>query len=69
MRTDAAVTGATAIPVGFGLLAAVYALLIVCTLWALRRLARKPMPPAGTTHPAVQPSGGPDERGPLAAAN
>jgi len=71
MRTNAAVTGATSIPVGFGLLAAAYAVLIVCTLWALRRLARSPMPPAG--HAAgpttAHPDGGPGDGGPLAAAN
>jgi cytochrome d ubiquinol oxidase subunit I len=43
MRTSEAVTGASGIPVGFGMLAAVYALLIVGVVWVLRRLARAPM--------------------------
>jgi cytochrome d ubiquinol oxidase subunit I len=55
MRTNAAVTGATSIPVGFGLLAAAYAVLIVCTLWALRRLAGSPVPP-GASAPDAGPS-------------
>jgi cytochrome d ubiquinol oxidase subunit I len=69
MRTNAAVTGATSIPVGFGLLAGAYAVLIVSTLWALRRLARIPMPPAGPPRPTVYPIGGPGDPSPLAAAN
>jgi cytochrome d ubiquinol oxidase subunit I len=44
MRTNAAVTGATSIPVGYGLLAAAYAVLIAATIWALRRLSKVPMP-------------------------
>lgn len=46
MRTDAAVTGATSVPVGYGLLAAAYLALIAGTFWALHRLARVPMPGA-----------------------
>jgi cytochrome d ubiquinol oxidase subunit I len=46
MRTNAAVTGAAGIPVGYGVLAAAYAILVAGTTWALRRLARIPMPPA-----------------------
>lgn len=70
MRTNAAVTGATSIPVGFGLLAAVYAVLIVCTLWALHSLANVPMPPAGSAAGrTAHPDGGPGDSGPPAAAN
>ena len=46
MPTSAAVTGAHSIPVGYGVLAAAYAILVAATFWALRRLARIPMPPA-----------------------
>jgi cytochrome d ubiquinol oxidase subunit I len=43
MRTDAAVTGAHGIPVGYGALAASY-LVVACGLaWVLRRLARAPL--------------------------
>jgi len=43
MRTDAAVTGAHGIPVGYGALAASY-VVIACGLgWVLRRLARAPL--------------------------
>jgi cytochrome bd ubiquinol oxidase subunit I len=43
MRTDAAVTGAHGIVVGYGALAAAY-LVVACGLvWALRRLARAPL--------------------------
>jgi len=44
MRTGAAVTGATGIPVGYGLLAATYALLAAAVCWTLRRLAKVPVP-------------------------
>jgi cytochrome d ubiquinol oxidase subunit I len=43
MRTSEAVTAASGVPVGFGLLATVYALLIVGVVWVLRRLARAPL--------------------------
>jgi cytochrome bd ubiquinol oxidase subunit I len=43
MRTADAVTGATGIPVGYGLLAAVYAAVAVAVWWILRRLARAPL--------------------------
>ena len=72
MRTDAAVTGASSIPVGYGLLAAVYAVLIAATLWALRRLAKIPMPPAGPERRTVHPtegSGGPGDPGQPATAH
>jgi cytochrome d ubiquinol oxidase subunit I len=43
MRTAEAVTGAGGIPVGYGMLAAVYAVMIVGVVWVLRRLARAPL--------------------------
>jgi cytochrome d ubiquinol oxidase subunit I len=43
MRTAEAVTGASGIPVGFGVLAVVYALMIAGVVWVLRRLARAPL--------------------------
>jgi cytochrome d ubiquinol oxidase subunit I len=43
MRTSAAVTGATGIPVGYGVLVAVYAALAVVVGWLLRRFARVPV--------------------------
>ena len=45
MRTADAVTGARGIPVGFGTLAAVYAVVICGLLWVLRRLALRPIAP------------------------
>jgi cytochrome d ubiquinol oxidase subunit I len=50
MRTDDAVTGATGIPVSYGILAATYALLGVAVGWTLRRLAKVPTP-TGAVHP------------------
>jgi cytochrome d ubiquinol oxidase subunit I len=44
MRTQDAVTGATGIPISYGILAATYALLAVAVCWTLRRLAKAPMP-------------------------
>jgi cytochrome d ubiquinol oxidase subunit I len=58
MRTSQAVTGAHSIPVGYGLLAAAYAVLIAGTFWALRRLARIPMPSADPGPPGPPPVGG-----------
>jgi cytochrome d ubiquinol oxidase subunit I len=46
MRTSQAVTGAGGIPVGYATLALVYVLLLVATVWVLRRLARAPLEPA-----------------------
>jgi cytochrome d ubiquinol oxidase subunit I len=46
MRTSQAVTGAGGIPVGYAMLALVYVLLLVATVWVLRRLARAPLEPA-----------------------
>jgi cytochrome bd ubiquinol oxidase subunit I len=43
MRTDAAVTGAHGIPVGYGLLAWCYVVIAAGLVWVLRRLARKPL--------------------------
>jgi cytochrome d ubiquinol oxidase subunit I len=43
MRTSDAVTGASAVPVGYGTLAAVYLALIAAVVWILRRLARAPL--------------------------
>ena len=54
MRTSEAVTGASNIPVGYGALAGSYAILVAGTVWALRRLARVPLPP-----PNDPASGGP----------
>ncbi|MCU1652733.1 MAG: cytochrome bd ubiquinol oxidase subunit, partial [Pseudonocardia sp.] len=50
MRTGDAVTGATGIPVSYGLLAGAYALLAAGVCWSLRRLAKVPMPTA-VVHP------------------
>jgi cytochrome d ubiquinol oxidase subunit I len=44
MRTNEAVTGASGIPVSYGVLALAYLILIVAVAWALRRLASKPLP-------------------------
>jgi cytochrome d ubiquinol oxidase subunit I len=43
MPTSAAVTGASGIPVGYAALAASYAVVAPGLVWALRRLARKPL--------------------------
>jgi cytochrome d ubiquinol oxidase subunit I len=51
MRTNDAVTGASGIPVGYGVLAAVYALLVVAVFWTLWKLARSSMPPEPATMP------------------
>jgi cytochrome d ubiquinol oxidase subunit I len=45
MRTNQAVTGASGIPVSYGILALVYLLLIAGVGWALHRLATTPRPP------------------------
>ena len=44
MRTDQAVTGASGIPVSYGLLALAYLVLLIGLGWALRRLAMAPLP-------------------------
>jgi cytochrome bd ubiquinol oxidase subunit I len=43
MRTPAAVTGASGIPVGYSLLAASYLVVGYGLFWVLRRLARAPL--------------------------
>jgi cytochrome bd ubiquinol oxidase subunit I len=43
MRTEAAVTGAGGIPVGYATLALVYAGTLAATVWILRRLAARPL--------------------------
>ena len=43
MRTEAAVTGASGIPVGYATMAVVYLSLAVAVVWILRRLARRPL--------------------------
>jgi len=45
MRTEQAVTGADGFVFGFAALLAVYAVLVVTVFWALRRIARQPLPP------------------------
>jgi cytochrome bd ubiquinol oxidase subunit I len=56
MRTDAAVTGAHGIAVGYGALAASY-LVVACGLvWVLRRLARAPLDLGGDTPLGLQPA-------------
>ena len=54
MRTDAAVTGAHGIPVGYGALAGSY-LVVACGLvWVLRRLARSPVGARAGAHAEAQ---------------
>jgi cytochrome d ubiquinol oxidase subunit I len=57
MRTDQAVTGASGIPISYGLLALTYLGLVIAVGWALRRLAKAPMPqppaPSATELPAA----------------
>lgn len=57
MPTATAVTGATGIPIGYGVLAAVYAGVVVAVAWILRRLATTPLPPyedpGSGGHPSV----------------
>jgi hypothetical protein len=43
MRTSQAVTAAPGVPVGYGVLGAIYLLLIAGIGWALWRLARSPL--------------------------
>ena len=57
MRTGQAVTGAHSVPVGYGVLAAAYAILVAGVGWALRRLARAPMPSADPGPPGPPPVG------------
>ena len=53
MRTEAAVTAADGIPVGYATLAAFFACLIAAVAWILRRLARAPMKPYGEPERAL----------------
>jgi cytochrome d ubiquinol oxidase subunit I len=59
MPTSSAVTGAGGIPVGYGVLVVVYALVAGAVVWILRRLARRPLDlpgadaPPSTTSPTV----------------
>jgi cytochrome d ubiquinol oxidase subunit I len=55
MRTADAVTGASGVPVGYGVLVVVYVGLAVAVWWILRRLAGKPFP--------ERPSATPEEVG------
>ena len=48
MRTSAAVTGASGIPIGYATLVIVYVAVGIGTAWVLRRLSRAPLP-AGIT--------------------
>jgi cytochrome d ubiquinol oxidase subunit I len=43
MRTEAAVTGAGGIPLGYAALVLIYLALAAATVWLLRRLARAPL--------------------------
>jgi cytochrome bd ubiquinol oxidase subunit I len=43
MRTEEAVTGASAIPIGYAALIVIYVALAAATVWLLRRLARTPL--------------------------
>ena len=57
MRTDAAVTGAHGIPVGYGALAASYVVVACGLVWVLRRLARMPLDlPPDSPSPAYLPA-------------
>ncbi len=51
MRTEEAVTGAGGIPVGYAVLALVYAGLLLAVAWILRRLARAPLGGVGDPQP------------------
>jgi cytochrome bd ubiquinol oxidase subunit I len=55
MRTEQAVTGASGVPVGYGVLAAVYLGLVIAVGWILVRLARSPMPPTPEDTDALYP--------------
>jgi cytochrome bd ubiquinol oxidase subunit I len=58
MRTNAAVTGASGIPVSYAVLAMAYLVLISGVVWTLRRLATRPLPdPAAADSPDATPVG------------
>jgi cytochrome d ubiquinol oxidase subunit I len=54
MPTDAAVTGAHGIPVGYGALAASYLVVAAGLAWVLRRLARAPLEIPPRPHEGLQ---------------
>ena len=56
MRTDAAVTGASGIPVSYAMLALAYLVLVAAVAWTLRRLAARPLPDGVSHPPADVPS-------------
>jgi cytochrome d ubiquinol oxidase subunit I len=56
MRTDAAVTGAHGIPVGYGALAASYVVVACGLAWVLRRLARAPLDDPPESPSELQPA-------------
>ena len=51
LRTSQAVTGAGGIPVGYGVLVAVYVVVAAGVVWILRRLARAPVGLPGAPAP------------------
>jgi cytochrome d ubiquinol oxidase subunit I len=51
MRTNAAVTGASGIPVSYAALGLSYLLLAIGVAWVLRRLAKIPLPPSPDAPP------------------
>lgn len=53
MRTAAAVTGASGVPIGYATLVVVYLGLLVAVVWMLRRLARAPLELAAAGSPAT----------------
>jgi len=57
MPTDAAVTGAHGIPVGYGVLAASYVVVAYGLYWVLRRLAKAPLDPPVEATPAAPGQG------------
>ena len=57
MRVDAAVTGASDIPIGYGTLSVVYLILAVIVFVILRRLARVPLPSDASVRPAALEEG------------
>lgn len=62
MRTEAAVTGAGAIPVGYAALALVYTGLLAVTAWILVRLSRAPLVVEAGSGPAGTPGAGEGSR-------
>jgi cytochrome bd ubiquinol oxidase subunit I len=56
MRTSHAVTAAKGIPIGYGVLVALYGGLVVVVVWLLRRLSRAPLESAEAG--SLPPGGG-----------